>query len=435
MSLLIKNIKKLIQCRTEQTPFVSGKDMSFVPSIDNAYLFVKDGKIKDFGKMQELKKINTDQVIDAKDRMVLPSWCDSHTHIVFAGNRSKEFIDRIKGLSYEEIAARGGGILNSAKLLQNTSKEDLYNQSNMRINSVIRQGTGAIEIKSGYGLSFESELKMLQVIKQIKDSSKMQVKSTFLGAHAYPNEFKGNKDGYINLVLNKMLPAFKRENLIDYIDVFCEKGYFSPEDTERIIKEGLKYNIRSKIHVNQFNALGGIKIAVENNSLSVDHLEVLQDDDIKILSKGSTIPVVLPTCSYFLGIDYAPARKLIDAGLPLAIASDFNPGSSPSGNMNFVISTACTKMKLTTEEAINAATINGAYAMGLEDKVGSISKDKIANLIITNKINSIDEVPYNFGGNQIQQSNFRRRNNFLTLLIICLLLFLKFYVLKHLFYQ
>ena len=403
MSLLIKNIKKLIQCRTEKTPFVSGKDMSFVPSIDDAYLFVKDGKINDFGKMQELKKINTDQVIDAKDRMVLPSWCDSHTHIVFAGNRSKEFIDRIKGLSYEEIAARGGGILNSAKLLQNTSKKDLYNQSKMRINSVIRQGTGAIEIKSGYGLSFESELKMLQVIKQIKDSSKMQVKSTFLGAHAYPNEFKENKDGYVDLVLNKMLPAFKKENLIDFIDVFCEKGYFSPEDTERIIKEGLKYNIRSKIHVNQFNVLGGIKIAVENNALSVDHLEVLQDDDIKILSKGSTIPVVLPTCSYFLGIDYAPARKLIDAGLPLAIASDFNPGSSPSGNMNFVISTACTKMKLTTEEAINAATINGAYAMGLEDKVGSISKDKIANLIITNKINSIDEVPYNFGGNQIHK--------------------------------
>lgn len=377
--------------------------MSFVPSIDDAYLFVKDGEIKDFGKMQELKMINTDQVIDAKDRMVLPSWCDSHTHIVFSGNRSKEFIDRIKGLSYEEIAARGGGILNSAKLLQNTSKEDLYNQSKMRINSVIRQGTGAIEIKSGYGLSFESELKMLQVIKQIKENSKMQVKSTFLGAHAYPNEFKENKDGYVDLVLNKMLPAFKKDNLIDFIDVFCEKGYFSPKDTERIIKEGLKYNIRSKIHVNQFNILGGIKIAVENNALSVDHLEVLQDDDIKILSKGSTIPVVLPTCSYFLGIDYAPARKLIDAGLPLAIASDFNPGSSPSGNMNFVISTACTKMKLTTEEAINAATINGAYAMGLEDKVGSISKDKIANLIITNKINSIDEIPYNFGGNQIHK--------------------------------
>ena len=401
MSLLIKNIKKLIQCRTDKTPFVSGKDMSFVPSIDDAFLLIKNGKINDFGKMQELKKINTDQVIDAKDRMVLPSWCDSHTHIVFSGNRSKEFIDRIKGLSYEEIAARGGGILNSVKLLQNTSKEDLYNQSKMRINSVIRQGTGAIEIKSGYGLSFESELKMLQVIKQIKDISKMQVKSTFLGAHAYPNEFKGNKDGYIDLVLNKMLPAFKKENLIDFIDVFCEKGYFSPEDTERIIKEGLKYDIRSKIHVNQFNVLGGIKIAVENNALSVDHLEVLQDDDIKTLSKGSTMPVVLPTCSYFLGIDYAPARKLIDAGLPLAIASDFNPGSSPSGNMNFVISTACTKMKLTTEEAINAATINGAYAMGLENKVGSISRDKIANLIITNKINSIDDIPYNFGGNQI----------------------------------
>ncbi len=403
MSLLIKNIKKLIQCRTENISFVSGKDMSFLPSIDNAYLAIKDGKISDFGKMQDFKETGFNEVIDAKDRMILPSWCDSHTHIVFAGNRSKEFIDRIKGLSYEEIAARGGGILNSAKLLQNTSKEDLYNQSNMRINSVIRQGTGAIEIKSGYGLSLESELKMLQVIKQIKDSSKMQVKSTFLGAHAYPNEFKENKDGYIDLVLNKMLPAFKKENLIDYIDVFCEKGYFSPEDTAKIIKEGLNYNIRSKIHVNQFNVLGGVKIAVENNALSVDHLEVLQDDDIKILSKGSTIPVVLPTCSYFLGIGYAPARKLIDAGLPIAIASDFNPGSSPSGNMNFVISTACTKMKLTTEEAINAATINGAYAMGLEDKVGSISKGKIANLIITNKINSIDDIPYNFGGNQIHK--------------------------------
>ncbi len=403
MSLLIKNIKKLIQCRTENISFVSGKDMSFLPSIDNAYLVIKNGKISDFGKMQDFKETGFNEVIDAKDRMILPSWCDSHTHIVFAGNRSKEFIDRIKGLSYEEIAARGGGILNSAKLLQNTSKEDLYNQSKMRINSVIRQGTGAIEIKSGYGLSLESELKMLQVIKQIKDSSKIQVKSTFLGAHAYPNEFKENKDGYIDLVLNKMLPAFSKENLIDYIDVFCEKGYFSPEDTEKIIKEGLKYNIRSKIHVNQFNVLGGVKIAVENNALSVDHLEVLQDNDIKILSKGSTIPVVLPTCSYFLGIDYAPARKLIDAGLPVAIASDFNPGSSPSGNMNFVISTACTKMKLTTEEAINAATINGAYAMGLEDKVGSISKGKIANLIITNKINSIDDIPYNFGGNQIHK--------------------------------
>ena len=403
MSLLIKNIKKLIQCRTENISFVSGKDMSFLPSIDNAYLVIKNGKISDFGKMQDFKETGFNEVIDAKDRMILPSWCDSHTHIVFAGNRSKEFIDRIKGLSYEEIAARGGGILNSAKLLQNTSKEDLYNQSNMRINSVIRQGTGAIEIKSGYGLSLESELKMLQVIKQIKDSSKIQVKSTFLGAHAYPNEFKENKDGYIDLVLNKMLPAFSKENLIDYIDVFCEKGYFSPEDTEKIIKEGLKYNIRSKIHVNQFNVLGGVKIAVENNALSVDHLEVLQDDDIKILSKGSTIPVVLPTCSYFLGIDYAPARKLIDAGLPVAIASDFNPGSSPSGNMNFVISTACTKMKLTTEESINAATINGAYAMGLEDKVGSISKGKIANLIITNEINSIDDIPYNFGGNQIHK--------------------------------
>ena len=404
MKTVIKNISELIQTETNPRKWVAGKEMSKISTIKDAFLEYENGIITSFGSMEQWEGIedwNNTEIIDAEGGMVFPTYCDSHTHLVFAASREGEFVDRINGLSYEEIAKRGGGILNSAKLLQNTSKEDLYNQSKMRINSVIRQGTGAIEIKSGYGLSFESELKMLQVIKQIKDSSKMQVKSTFLGAHAYPNEFKGNKDGYIDLVLNKMLPAFKRENLIDYIDVFCEKGYFSPEDTERIIKEGLKYNIRSKIHVNQFNTLGGIKIAVENNSLSVDHLEVLQDDDIKILSKGSTIPVVLPTCSYFLGIDYAPARKLIDAGLPLAIASDFNPGSSPSGNMNFVISTACTKMKLTTEEAINAATINGAYAMGLEDKVGSISKDKIANLIITNKINSIDEVPYNFGGNQI----------------------------------
>jgi len=402
MSLLIKNIKKLIQCRTEDESYVSGKDMSSLPSIDNAFLYIEDDKIIDFGEMQDCLYSNVEEVYDAKGCMVLPSWCDSHTHIVYAGDRSSEFMDRIRGLTYQEIAEKGGGILNSAKLLSNTPVEEIYNQSIERVNDVIKQGTGAIEIKTGYGLNYESELKMLEVIQEIRKNTKLQVKSTFLGAHAYPKDYKENKEGYLDIIINKMLPDFKKRNLIDFIDVFCEEGYFSKEDTERIIIEGKKYDIPAKIHVNQFNSIGGIEVAVKNKALSVDHLEVLSEIDLNILKQGNTMPVVLPICSFFLGIDYAPARKIIDAGLPLAIASDFNPGSSPSGNMNLVISTACTKMKITSEEAINAATINGAYAMKLSDKVGSITKGKLANLIISKPINSIDEIPYSLGNENIR---------------------------------
>ena len=403
MSILIKNIKKLLQIRPVEIKVVSGEDMKELPSVDNAFLLIEDGKIKAFGEMQDCPTIDVENIYDAKGCMVLPSWCDSHTHIVYAGDRSSEFMDRIKGLTYEEIAEKGGGILNSAKLLERTSAEDLYNQSMERINDVIKLGTGAVEIKSGYGLNYDSELKMLKVIKKIKDNTDIQVKSTFLGAHAYPKKYKENKEAYLDLILNKMLPDFSKEKLIDFIDVFCEKGYFSKEDTEKIINEGKKYNLPAKIHVNQFNSFGGVDIAVKNKALSVDHLEVLTNGDLKSLKNGNTIPVVLPVCSFFLGIDYAPARKIIDAGLPLAIASDYNPGSSPSGNMNFVISTACTKMKITSEEAINAATINGAFAMNLSHKVGSITKGKIANLIITNPIRSIDEIPYNLGNNKINK--------------------------------
>ena len=402
MSLLIKNIKKLIQCRTEDESYVSGKDMSSLPSVDNAFLYIENDKIIDFGEMQDCLYSNVEEVYDAKGSMVLPSWCDSHTHIVYAGDRSSEFMDRIRGLTYQEIAEKGGGILNSAKLLSNTPVEEIYNQSIKRVNDVIKQGTGAIEIKTGYGLNYESELKMLEVIQEIRKNTKLQVKSTFLGAHAYPKDYKENKEGYLDIIINKMLPDFNKRNLIDFIDVFCEEGYFSKEDTERIIIEGKKYDIPAKIHVNQFNSIGGIEVAVKNKALSVDHLEVLSESDLNILKQGNTMPVVLPICSFFLGIDYAPARKIIDAGLPLAIASDFNPGSSPSGNMNLVISTACTKMKITSEEAINAATINGAYAMKLSDKVGSITKGKLANLIITKPINSIDEIPYRLGNDNIR---------------------------------
>ena len=403
MSILIKNIKKLLQIRPVEIKVVYGEDMKELPFIDNAFLLIEDGKIKDFGEMQKCPTIDVENIYDAEGCMVLPSWCDSHTHIVYAGDRSSEFMDRIKGLTYEEIAEKGGGILNSAKLLERTSEEDLYSQSMERINDVIKLGTGAIEIKSGYGLSYDGELKILEVIKKIKDNTDIQVKSTFLGAHAYPKKYKENKKAYLDLILNKMLPDFSKQKLIDFIDVFCEKGYFSKEDTEKIINEGKKYNLPAKIHVNQFNSFGGVDIAVKNKALSVDHLEVLTNDDLKSLKNGNTIAVVLPVCSFFLGIDYAPARKIIDTGIPLAIASDYNPGSSPSGNMNFVISTACTKMKITSEEAINAATINGAYAMNLSDKIGSITKGKTANLIITNPIRSIDEIPYNLGINIINK--------------------------------
>jgi len=402
--ILLINIKKLLQIRSLDTSYVSGKEMDQLPFIESAYLLINNDIIEEFGEMKNSpKNLEKFRVIDCKEKMVLPSWCDSHSHIVFSGNRSNEFIDRIKGLSYNEIANNGGGILNSVDILRNTSKEDLLKQSTIRVKEVINQGTGAIEIKSGYGLNMESEKKMLEVISEIKKQNNITVKATFLGAHAFPREFTDNKREYIDLIVNKMMPQYNEARLIDFVDVFCEKGYFDIKQSERVLSKAKELGIRAKIHVNQFNSFGGIKLALKYEALSVDHLEVLTNEDLTNLKNGSTIPVALPTCSYFLGINYAPARKIIDSGLPLAIASDYNPGSSPSGNMNFVVSTACIKMKLTSEEAINAATINGAYAMGISDKVGSITKGKIANLIITKDINSINEIPYSFGSGKISE--------------------------------
>lgn len=403
MKLLFKNIKELIQVRNNEVSFVSGEEMKILPTLKNAFLLVENGLIVDFGLMKDCPKAHKNKTIDATGKMLLPSWCDSHTHIVYAGNRESEFVDRINGLSYQEIADNGGGILNSAKKLQNTSEEDLYNQSKLRLEEIIQLGTGAVEIKSGYGLTEKAELKMLKVIKRLKKNYPLPIKATFLGAHAVPEEFKNDKNGYLEVLIDNIIPKVAEENLADFIDVFCEKGYFSVDDTTRILETGKKYGLQGKIHVNQFNAIGGIQTGVKHNALSVDHLEIMKDDDIENLKNTTTMPVALPSCSYFLGIPYTPARKMIAAGLPLALATDYNPGSTPSGNMNFVISTACIKMKMTPEEAINAATINGAYAMNLSNKVGSITKGKLANLILTKPINSYGFIPYSFGNHQIEK--------------------------------
>ena len=403
MRTLITNIKELIQVRETPIPKVSGAEMALLPKIENAYLLIEDNLIADFGKMENLPEISVDKTIDATGKVVLPTWCDSHTHIVYAGNRVQEFVDRINGLSYEEIANRGGGILNSAKNLNETSEEEIYNHSKLRLEEVMQQGTGAVEIKSGYGLTVEGELKMLRVIKKLKENYPVAIKATFLGAHAFPTEFKENHSGYIDLIINEMLPKIAEENLADYIDAFLETGYFSIEETERIMEAGKKYGLTAKIHVNQFTAINGIEACVKHNALSVDHLEIVTDEDIEILKNSQTIPVALPSCSYFISIPYTPARKMLNAGLPLALASDFNPGTTPSGNMNFVIATACIKMKMTPEEVINAATINGAYAMGISETHGSITKGKRANLIITKPITSYYQLPYAFGTNLIDE--------------------------------
>ena len=403
MTTLFKNIKELIQVREKSISFLSGKEMNVLPTIKNAFLVVEDGLIADFGEMKDCPNTTFSEVIDATGKMILPSWCDSHTHIVYAGNREGEFVDRINGLSYEEIANNGGGILNSAKKLQVTSEEELYQQSKARLEEVIQLGTGAIEIKSGYGLTKEAELKMLRVIKRLKENYTIPIRATFLGAHAVPASYKGNKEGYLQMLIDEVLPIISNENLADFIDIFCETGYFSVADTELILKAGNKHGLIPKIHVNQFTAIGGVQAGVKYNALSVDHLEEMRDEDIDALQNTATMPVALPSCSYFLSIPYTPARKMIDAGLPLALATDYNPGSTPSGNMNFVVSTACIKMKMTPEEAINAATINGAYAMGLENEVGSITRGKKANIILTKPINSYGFIPYSFGTNQIEK--------------------------------
>ena len=402
MNVLFKNIKELIQVRETSIDFLSGKEMRILPTIKNAFLLVKNGLIADFGLMENCPEI-TIKIIDASGKMILPSWCDSHTHIVYAGNREDEFVDRINGLSYKEIADNGGGILNSAKRLQTTSEEDLYNQSKVRLEEIIQLGTGAVEIKSGYGLTKDAELKMLRVIRKLKEKYPIEIKATFLGAHALPETYKYNKSGYLQMLIDDILPAIQKENLADFIDIFCETGYFSVADTQQILDAGKKYGLVGKIHVNQFTAIGGIQVGIENGVLSVDHLEEMRSEDIEALKNTKTMPVSLPSCSYFLSIPFTPARKMIDAGLPLALATDYNPGSAPSGNMNFVVATACIKMKMTPEEAINAGTINGAYAMNLQDKVGTITKGKLANLILTKEINSYNFIPYSFGNHCIDK--------------------------------
>ncbi len=401
MNLLLTNIKELLQVREPNIHKVSGSEMKELPTIKNAWLLVKDEKIADYGAMDNMPDIKAEETIDVSGKIVLPTWCDSHTHIVYAGNREQEFADRINGLSYEEIANRGGGILNSAKTLQETPEDDVYAQSAKRLEEVMKLGTGAVEIKSGYGLTEEAELKMLRVIKKLRENYDLPVKSTFLGAHAIPKEYKQDPNAYMDLVINEILPKVAQEGLAEYIDIFCEKGYFTLEDTHRLLSAAKEFGMKPKIHVNQFNAIGGVKAGVEHDALSVDHLEVMNDEDIDALKGSSTMPVALPSCSLFLSIPYTPARKILEQGLPLALATDFNPGSTPSGNMNLVVSLACIKMKMTPEEAINAATINGAYAMELSETHGSITRGKTANFIITKEIPSYTFLPYAFGTNSI----------------------------------
>nr|WP_315179662.1 imidazolonepropionase [uncultured Flavobacterium sp.] len=401
MTTLIINIKELLQVRETAITKVSGAEMAILPTIKNAFLVIKDNLIADFGSMYNLPQIPADKTIDASGKMVFPTWCDSHTHIVYAGNREQEFVDRINGMTYEEIANRGGGILNSAKKLNETTEEEIYNQSKARLEEVMRLGTGAVEIKSGYGLTVEGELKMLRVIQRLAQNYPITIKATFLGAHAFPLEFKGNHQGYIDLIINEILPEIAKNKLAEFIDVFCETGYFTVDETQQIMEAGIKFGLKPKIHVNQFNSIGGIQAGIKYNALSVDHLEVMTTEDIEALKNTETMPVALPSCSYFLSIPYTPAREMITAGLPLALATDYNPGSTPSGNMNFVVATACIKMKMTPEEAINAATINGAYAMGISASHGSVTIGKKANLIITKPIPSYYQLPYAFGSNLI----------------------------------
>ena len=403
MKLLFKNIHQLLQIREEGKLVLKGEQMKELPLLNDAWLLVEDGEISDFGKMSEIPHFREVKEVDASGKILLPGWIDSHTHIVYAGNREQEFVDRINGLTYEEIANKGGGILNSAKKLQETSEEELYLQSAKRLEEVMQMGTTAIEIKSGYGLTVEAELKMLRVIRKLKENYPLTIKATFLGAHALPKNYKDNKEGYLKLLIEEIMPKIAEDRLAEYVDIFCEQGYFSVEDTHKVLSAGKKHNLIPKIHVNQFNSIGGIQAAVEHNALSVDHLEELTAEDIEALKKGKTMPVALPSCSFFLGIPYTPARKILDAGLPLALATDYNPGSTPSGNMNFVVSLACIKMKMTPEEAINAATINAAYALGLSETHGSITKGKAANFILTEEVPSYGFLPYSFGANHISE--------------------------------
>ena len=406
MKTVIKNIAELIQTEESPRKWVAGKDMRKINSIKDAFVEVENGIISLFGSMDDWEGIedwNNTEIIDAEGGMVFPSYCDSHTHLVFAASRESEFVDRINGLSYSEIAKNGGGILNSAEKLKNTSEDELYEDALIRLNELIQMGTGAIEIKSGYGLTLDAEIKILRVIKKLKENTEVTIKATFLGAHALPKEYKDNKQGYMDLVINEMLPKVASEKLADYVDVFCEKGYFTVSDTQRFIKAANKLGISSKTHVNQFNAIGGVKASVDLGALSVDHLEEMAYEDYEALKGSNCMPTILPSCSFFLGIPYSPAVEMMEKGLPVALASDYNPGSTPSGNMNFVASLGCIKLKMTPEQVINATTINTAYAMGVEKELGSICIGKKANLFITKPISSYAYLPYSFGENIIRK--------------------------------
>jgi imidazolonepropionase len=406
-ALLILNIRSLVQ--TEEVPRIKvcGDEMSQIHTVTDAFLFIINGIIQDFGKMNDIDIALTVaenphiEIIDASRRFVFPSFCDSHTHLVYAGSREHEYIDKIRGLSYREIAKRGGGILNSAKKLHETSEDDLFVESMMRINEIISLGTGAVEIKSGYGLNLYDELKILRVIRRIRETCPVEVRSTFLGAHAVPEEYKYDQEKYVDHIINEMIPVVAYEELADYIDVFCDKGFFTIEDTERILMAGMKYGLTAKLHANELDFSGGIQIGVKYNALSVDHLECTGDEEIKALHGSETMPTLLPGSAFFLGLPDPPVRKMITAGLPIALASDYNPGSSPSGNMKLIMSLGCIKLRMLPEEVINAVTINSAYAMGLSATHGSIAKGKVANVFITKEIPSYEFMPYAFGSDLI----------------------------------
>jgi len=402
MDLLIRNIKQLLQAGNNPSQKVSGADMKALPVLENSFVLISDGTIGSFGTMDQCPE-RADEVIDAGGRIVMPAFCDSHTHLVFAASREQEFVDRINGLSYEEIARRGGGILNSAKKLRNTSENELFDLAQPRLDEIMAQGTGAVEIKSGYGLDTASEIKMLRVIRRLKETSAIEIKSTFLGAHAVPAEFKGNPDGYVDLIIKTMIPRIASEGLADFVDVFCDKGFFTPGQTGKILEAATKMGMVPKIHANELDFSGGIQMGVQHGALSVDHLEYTGEDEIKALLNSSTMPTLLPGAAFFLGLPWPPARKMIDSGLPVAIASDFNPGSCPTGNMMLMMAIACIRMNLLPEEVIQATTINSAFAMDLADSLGSVSPGKIANLIITKPVSGYQYLPYAFGSDHIDK--------------------------------
>lgn len=401
-STLITNIKSIVGIQTQDHNFKKGQEMNQVSTLEHGFILIENNVIADFGPMSDIPD-RADVVIDATDRLVLPSWCDSHTHIVYAAGREGEYVDRLRGVSYEEIAKKGGGILNSANKLQVTSEEDLYLSAKARLDEVIAMGTGAIEIKSGYGLTTESELKMLRVIRKLKENSSIEIKASFLGAHAIPMIYKENRNAYIDIIINEMLPQVAHEGLADYCDVFCDKGFYTVEETDRILKAAASYGLKAKIHANELAISGGVQVGIANNAISVDHLEAIGEEEIYALKNANTIPTVLPSCSFFLNIHYAPARKMIDEGLGIAIATDFNPGSSPSGNIPLLMAFACNNMRILPNEAFNGVTINGACALELGDTHGSIAKGKVANLILTHAIPSLDYMVYSFGTNHIDK--------------------------------